>query len=74
MGRKVTIVIEELEGPEGNRPFNVYMEGVDRSELALPADKQGTAVFWGSRLFKICQNALDVAGAIKSVKPRPKGH
>jgi hypothetical protein len=71
--RKVMIVIEEI-GPGDE--FNVYMEGdIDRlKDKTFPDDKLSTAEFWGSRLFSICVNAINSAGALKTIKPMPGGN
>lgn len=71
--RKVMIVIEEIgTGDE----FNVYMEGdIERiKDKTIPDNELSTAEFWGSRLFHICINAMNSAGAIKTIKPMPGGN
>lgn len=63
-GRKLMIVIQEEDGGNG---FNVYLSGDKERIGRIPDSELGPAEFWGSRLFRICGQAIQQSGALKSV-------
>lgn len=71
MKRKLMIVIEE-DGTNGGKGFRVYMAGdKERLQKGTPEDQLSPAEFWGLKLFQICVNAINKAGALQTVTSMP---
>lgn len=71
MGKKVSIVIEEIEETGGKR-FCMYLEGLSPEANKMTTEEQmkelSPADFWGLRLFRICVGIMNDTGVIREVK------
>ena len=67
--RRITIVIED-NGEEGNRGFNLFMDGDKERIGKVPDVELGPAEHWGSKLFMICVNAVRGSGVVKKETQR----